>query len=85
MMDKKELLKANLKALTIFDANNETLTVDECAKFLKRHYQTVYRLVQEKKITAKLVGGSWVIPKIQFLDQIVESFENETYENENIN
>lgn len=80
-MSENELLKTNLKALAIFDANNETFTVEECAKFINRHYQTVFRLIHDKKIIAKLVGGTWVIPKIQFLDKIVESFENENYEN----
>ncbi len=74
-MDSKELLKANLKALTIFDANNETMTVEECAVYLKRHKQTIHRLIHCNKITAEFVGSTWVIPKIQFLERIVEEFE----------
>ncbi|WP_271770405.1 helix-turn-helix domain-containing protein [Aquimarina algiphila] len=75
-MTKQEAIEANLKALLIFSANDAMLTVDECASYLKKHRNTVTRLIHEKQIKAKLVGGHWIIPKLQFLDYLLEDLEN---------
>jgi len=37
----------------------EILTVEECAKYLKTSISTIYRLAQEGKIPATKVGNQW--------------------------
>lgn len=72
-MTTKELIETQLKALTIYDANNTCLTVDECAKFLKVHIKTVTNRIQSGKIKAHFIGRIWRIPKMQFLDVILKT------------
>ncbi|CAA0177525.1 conserved hypothetical protein [Tenacibaculum maritimum] len=74
-MTQTDLLQANIKALTIFNANNTMLTVDECAKFLKVHPNTVKNRIHKHTIQAIFQDGKYHIPKIQFLEKLVASFE----------
>ena len=41
------------------DAENEILTLEEVAAYLKAGKRTVYRLAQEGKIPAFKLGGTW--------------------------
>ena len=74
-MTQADLLKVSLKALTIFNANDTMLTVDGCAKYLKVHPNTVKNRIHKNTIQAIFQDGKYHIPKIQFLEKIVESFE----------
>jgi len=37
----------------------EIMTLQEVADYLGLHYLTIYRLIQERKIPAAKIGGSW--------------------------
>ncbi len=36
-------------------------TVEDVAKLLKKHPDTIRRLIRQKKIPARKIGGSWYI------------------------
>lgn len=74
-MTQIDLLQANIKALTIFKANDTMLTVDECAKYLGVHPCTIKRRIHRGTIKAVFQDGKYHIPKIQFLEKVVESFK----------
>lgn len=74
-MNQQDVIQAQLKALTIYDANNTCLTVDECAKFLKVHAKTITNRIHAGKIKAHFVGRIWRIPKMQFIEEIIEHQE----------
>ena len=44
-------------------AEDEVLTVDETAEYLRVHYQTVYSLIRQKKLKAARVGRQYRIKK----------------------
>ena len=69
----RELIEANLKALTIFEANNKCMTVDECAFFLKKHRNTIMKAIHRGDIKASQIGTSYSIPKIQFFKEIIQN------------
>ena len=71
-MTQQEILKTQLQALTIYDANNTCLTVDECAEFLNVHPKTVTNHIHAGKIQAQFIGRIWRIPKMQFIEKLVE-------------
>lgn len=73
-MNENEVIQTHIKALTIFDANNQSMTVDECAKFLKIHRNTVINRIENKKIIALSLGKGYSIPKLQFISEIIESW-----------
>lgn len=75
-MTQRELLQTNIKALTIFEANNTTLSVDECANFLKVHPITIKRRIHKGTIDAVFQDGKYHIPKIQFLEKVIANFED---------
>lgn len=76
-MTKNEIIQAQLEALAIFDANNTMMTVKECAEFLGKCERTILNRIHSddphNKIYAEYKGG-WVIPKIQFLDKLIDSY-----------
>ena len=74
-MRQNEMITANLKALTLFDANNTCLTVDECAKFLQVHPKTITNRINSGKIKAEFIGRIWRIPKLQFVEEIITQYE----------
>lgn len=47
------------KGEAMADAEDEILTLDEVAAYLKAGKRTVYRLAAAKKIPAFKVGGAW--------------------------
>ncbi len=69
------MITANLKALTLFDANNTCLTVDQCAKFLQVHPKTITNRINSGKIKAEFIGRIWRIPKMQFIQEIIEEIK----------
>ena len=69
----RELIEANLKALTIFEANNKCMTVDECAKYLNKHRNTIIKAINRGDIKASQIGTSYSIPKIQFFKEIIKN------------
>ena len=80
-MSQDEMITANLKALTLFDANNTCLTVDECAKFLQVHPKTITNRINSGKIKAEFIGRIWRIPKLQFVEEIITQYEKIKEEN----
>lgn len=70
-MTKEEHLETTLEALRLYDANNTCMTVQECAKWLKVHKDTVIRKLHSKDIKGQFIGRVWRIPKMQFLKEIV--------------
>ena len=41
------------------DAQDDIMTVNEVAAYLKLHVSTVYKLAQEEKIPCIKIGGRW--------------------------
>lgn len=56
----------------------EILTLQEVADYLGLHYLTIYRLIQERKIPAAKIGGSWRFRK-DVLDQWIRNDMNQRY------
>lgn len=77
-MTQSEIIQAHLKALTIFDANNKCLTVDECATFLQVHPKTITNRIGKGNIKAEFIGRIWRIPKMQFVKEILKQLEAES-------
>ncbi len=50
----------------------EIMTLQEVADYLGLHYLTIYRLIQEHKIPAAKIGGSWRFRK-DVLDQWIKN------------
>ncbi len=72
-MQQNDIIEAQLKALAIFDANNTCMSVNECAKFLNKHRNTITNLIKKRVIKAKLIENTWSIPKLQFTKQLVDN------------
>ena len=73
-MSERNLIISQIKALTIFNANDTTMTVDECAEFLGVHPNTVKNRIQKETIIATFQDSKYHIPKLQFLEQLVDKF-----------
>lgn len=71
-MEQKEHLKITLQALRLHDANNTCMSVEECANFLNVHKNTVLHKIHSGEIKATFLGRIWRIPKLQFLQKIIE-------------
>ena len=71
-MTKSELLETNINALTIFEAQDKMLSVEDCATYLKVHPNTVKNRIEKKVIIALFHGGKYHIPKIQFLKDFIK-------------
>ncbi|MEO2059410.1 MAG: excisionase family DNA-binding protein [Mesonia sp.] len=76
-MNKNDFIELSLKAHAIYDANKTCMAVKECAEFLGVHTDTVLRKLHSGDIKGTLIGRVWSIPKIQFLDKILEKWEND--------
>ncbi len=72
-MEASELIESQIKAMTIFDANNVCMNVNECAEFLGVHRNTIIKRIHKGDIKATLLGVHWSIPKIQFLREIINN------------
>ena len=70
----KEIIKAQLIAQTIYDAHNTSMNGKECAEFLGVSYTTVKIWIDNEKIKSTYHNGVNSIPKIQFLDKIIDDF-----------
>ncbi|CAM1344247.1 helix-turn-helix domain-containing protein [Tenacibaculum amylolyticum] len=76
-MTKSEVLALHLQAMAIFDANNTTCSIKECAAFLKVHTNTIRNRIHNGTIKAIFLDGTYHIPKLQFLDKIIEDFQEQ--------
>lgn len=56
--------------------SNGIMDIKEVANYLKIKEQTVYRLVQQRKIPALKIGGQWKIKK-EHLDRMFDEILNE--------
>lgn len=70
-MTPNEIIESQIKALTIYDANNTCLTVKDCAKFLGVCEKTMRNWINDDKIKNVQIEGRTMIPKIQFLKQLI--------------
>jgi hypothetical protein len=77
-MTEQDLIATQLKALTIFDANNTMFSVKECAAFLGVHPNTVVNRINSVAIVAVQQDGKYHIPKLQFVDKLVKQFLTKT-------
>jgi len=80
-MSEQELITSQIKALTIFNANDTTMLVKECAKFLNIHPNTVTNRIHSGSIIASFQDGKYHIPKLQFLEKLVSKFLNDKSDN----
>lgn len=76
-MSERELIEVQIKALTIYHANDKMLSVKQCAEFLGKCEKTIINRINSKdphnKIHAVYKGG-WMIPKIQFIQEVLASW-----------
>ena len=72
MSDRKEQIQIVLEALRLHDANNTCMSVEQCSKFLGVHKNTVLNRIHAGEIKTNLIGRVHSIPKLQFLDKIIE-------------
>ena len=56
--------------------NNGILGIREVADYLNMKEQTVYRLVQQRKISALKIGGQWKV-KSEHLDKMFDEMLQE--------
>ncbi|UII80069.1 GIY-YIG nuclease family protein [Flagellimonas sp. CMM7] len=88
-MTREEFIKAQLEALTIYDAMNKMMNVHECAKFLNCHPDTVKNCIKSKNKHNKIIAFHTVeegiqIPKYQFYKELLNSwgyYEEPNYPN----
>lgn len=73
-MSERNLIATQIKALTIFNANNTTMSVESCAKFLKVHPNTIKNRINKNTIIASFQDGKYHIPKLQFLEKLIDKF-----------
>ena len=64
------------------DAEDEILTLDEVAAYLKAGKRTVYRLAADKKIPAFKLGGTWRFRRSELDRWIAESINKKKPEAE---
>lgn len=69
-MTKSDIFKAHIEALRLFKQHDVMLKVDQCARYLNLHSNTVKSRIEKRKMEAVFQGGKYHIPKIQFLKQI---------------
>jgi len=55
---------------------NGIMGIKETADYLKMKEQTVYRLVQKRKIPALKIGGQWKVKK-EHIDRMFDEILNE--------
>ena len=60
--------------------NSNIMDIKGVADYLQIKEQTVYRLVQNKKLPAVKIGGSWKV-KRDHIDQMFDQVLNEKIEN----
>ncbi len=67
----------DLRKIYLAGANpmKEVLTPREAAEYLSVHVRTIYRLVKNREIPGRKVGGSWRFKK-DALDEWLSSREN---------
>ena len=58
----------------------EIMTLQEVADYLGLHYLTIYRLIQERKIPAAKIGGSWRFRK-DVLDDWIKNDMHRRFKN----
>jgi|GEM_PF-1620597 len=75
-MKEQQLIETQIKALTIFNANNTMMSTAECAKFLKISVGTVKTRINKKTIIGIMQDGKYHIPKLQFVNKLVDAFLN---------
>ena len=69
------LIEDTIKSLTIFNAHATVFTVEGCASYLKVTPRTVKNRIESNTIEAVLRDRKYYIPKLQFLQQLTEDFE----------
>jgi len=77
-MQEQQLIESQIKALTIFNANNTMMSTAECATYLKISIGTVKNRIEKNIIIGVFQGGKYHIPKLQFVDKLVASFLSNT-------
>jgi len=75
-MKEQQLIETQIKALTIFNANNTMMSTAECAKFFKISVGTVKTRINKKTIIGIMQDGKYHIPKLQFVNKLVDAFLN---------
>ena len=73
-MTEQTLIESQIKALTIFNANNTMMSTAECATFLKVSVGTVKNRITKNTIIGVFQDGKYHIPKLQFIEKLVASF-----------
>ncbi len=76
----KSLIKDNVKALTVFNANATIFTIDQCAKYLNVHPRTIKNRIKTNTIESILRQDKYYIAKLQFLSCLTYEYENDIQE-----
>lgn len=77
-MTEAQTIEAQIKALTIFNANNTMMSVSECAEYLGVHFNTIKNRIDKETIIAIFQDGKYHIPKLQFVERLIKSFLSKT-------
>lgn len=80
-MSESQAIATQIKALTIFDANNKMMSVSECANYLGVHSNTVKNRIHNETINAIFQEGKYHIPRLQFVKRLISDFLNNSNEN----
>ncbi|MCM4159530.1 helix-turn-helix domain-containing protein [Antarcticibacterium flavum] len=67
----RDIVKANLEALRLYDANNTCMTVEEAAEYFKVHKNTILHKIHKGEIKSEFFGRTHRIPKMQFIEKII--------------
>jgi len=71
---------SSAKAMTMADPEDEILTLDEVAAYLKAGKRTVYRLAAEGKLPAFKLGGTWRFRRSDLDEWIAANLTNKDSE-----
>jgi excisionase family DNA binding protein len=81
-LGKPNSLQASNAEETMTDTDDEILTLDEVAAYLKAGKRTVYRLAQKGEIPAFKLGGTWRFRRSELDRWIAESINKKKPEAE---
>ncbi|MHA1401644.1 MAG: helix-turn-helix domain-containing protein [Candidatus Heimdallarchaeaceae archaeon] len=62
----------------------DIMTMEECSKYLKTSFSTLYKLAQEGKIPAFKLSGQWRFKK-DLIDEWIIKESNKNYKNKSKN
>ena len=78
MNQESKIIKLNMIAMTIFDAENKMMTMQEAMDFLKLSRRGLQNKIERGEIITSSFdqsSGRKFIPKIQFMDELISAYK----------